>query len=1100
MNVFYLLSVLSVAMFFAVALVWHLAMSAVDEVCCASRRYSKISLALFSLACVITVRVCATKSQTNDTDGVNAPTYGLMSAYVHPEIGGLTDDGDVYSVSNVFFGSFGKTGDVVSAGITIGENSIGWGDVVRIYATDNLEHPVWTNAYEHEYEGETSLAVQFDMSQFPTSFLQRALFGLDYPQDSDGDSINDGDERYRYHSNPAKYDTDDDGLGDGDELRIGSSLISADTDGDGLSDSEETGGALVLTGSSMLWLDTSSCTEFALSYGGWSDDWDVSILGGVTLAGSIYTNCNVNMSGLLSFGNGEVTVDACGRSMYSDRSWESKVLCGTVITNGTEYFVVECRNLSTDSSGVAKLSCQIAIPKSMRDVIYVSYQRVDDGIRRPQHPLGVVCSRMSSPFDGLSEYAILPPVGYRKPVANTTIKYIIGLGSDPTVYNHYEEPILPPTSNSNAYYTVDIIADDHAHIVFSGDGPSDLPDPDFWALPGDTNRVKLLIGKSYEIQGSSIFTVTASSDPDAVVSNISASRKMVVSPVQIECVPPARGRLMATVGGGFSMNVYPSYLGGLFYWTNSCCQITGNGNVFNWWCSGCSCRGCTAKGYYRYEGYDIECAGIPCGCTQDDDDDDGVSFELNMPNTMFVNNDDDDNDGVVDYGRNFGVVCEDDVAPVVMKLRNPTDESGTVTIIMSGNFHGTIVEENSSYTPINQSKTWNVAAGESLNRAILLDPSECSSAYNDCQLTVSWSMSGGEHGTETRNFTVVEPVAEPICNETKSVVIDGNIHHLVYNPCGVAVGKDAYFKVDVEPKSYPDSLIKWSVEASSVGDVSFPRGNTGREVKVRGVSEGSVLLNVQVGDCRSVSPKFSLNVVTNSTVDVYFTVLEENGVPVKNEAEIREMVKRVNDIYSQIGYTFDIRAIVQTNLSCACSVNEYGNDMGRWSVSNLTSEISCSNGLKCFFVKEIISAKRGKRIDGVNWKRGMVISSDCAGGVLAHEIGHMFGLVDIYAECEDFDLGEKTFAGWCSPMDWNGGSSGPNNCSSRYYRSGMTCKDVITRLLMHGCSGGIGNNDMTIGNVAGLINDESNEGQFLVDFADIGFFEDGEVLQIFSHE
>ena len=44
------------------------------------------------------------------------------------------------------------------------------------------------------------------------------------------------------------------------------------------------------------------------------------------------------------------------------------------------------------------------------------------------------------------------------------------------------------------------------------------------------------------------------------------------------------------------------------------------------------------------------------------------------------------------------------------------------------------------------------------------------------------------------------------------------------------------------------------------------------------------------------------------------------------------------------------------------------------------------------------------------------------------------------------------------------------------------------------------NNDMTIGSVAGLINDESNEGQFLVGFADLGFFDDGEVLQIFLHE
>lgn len=1095
-NGFYQLPILSAAMFFAVALAWRLAMSAVDEVRCASRRYSKLSIALFSLACIITVRVCATKPQTNDTDGVDVPTYGMMSAHIPPEIGGLTDEWDVFAVTNVHFSSFSKSGDVARAEISIGEGGVAYGDPIRIYATDNLEHPVWTNVYERDYEDESSLTVQFDMTSFPTSFLQRALFGLDYPQDSDGDGINDGDERYRYHSNPRKYDTDGDGLGDGDELRIGSSLISADTDGDGLSDSEEIGGALVATGSFMLWLDTSLCTECPLNY----IDRSVDVYGGVTLAGTAYQDCSVNVSGRVSFGGGVVTVDACGRSMYFDSSWGSGIRCGTVIEGGVEYFVVECRNISTDAAGAAKMSCQIAIPKTERNVVYVSYQRVDDGIRRPLYEFGVICSNMASPFDAQSEYTILPPVGYRKPVANTTIKYVIGLGSDPTVYNHYEEPVLPPTSNTNAYYTVDIVADDHAHIVFSGDGPSDLPDPDFWALPGDTNRVKLLIGKRYEIQGSSTFTVTASSDPDAVVSNISASRKMVVSPVQIECVSPARGRLMATVGGGFTMNVYPSYLCGLFYWTNSCCQISGNGNVFNWWCSGCGCKGCTAKGYYRYEGYDIECMGIPCGCTPDDDDDEGVSFELNMPNTMFVNNDDDDNDGVIDYGHNFDDGDEDDIVPVVMKLRNPRDESGTVTITMSGNFHGTIAEDDVSHTSIGQSKTWDIAVGESFERAILLDPSECSSSYNDCQLTVSWSLSGGAQGTETRNFTVVEPVAEPICNETKSVMIDGAVHHLTYNPCGVVVGKDAYFKVDVEPESYPDSLIKWSVDATSVGDVSFPRGNTGREVKVRGVSEGSVLLNVQVGDCRSASPKFSMNVVTNSTVDVYFTVLEENGVPVKNEAEIREMVKRVNDIYSQIGYTFDIRAIVQTNLSSACSVNEYGNDMGRWSVSNLTSEISCSNGLKCIFVNEIISAKRGKSINGVNWKRGMVLSSACAGDVLAHEIGHMFGLVDIYAECEDFDLGEESFTGLCSPMDWNGGSYGPNNHSPRYYRSGTTCKDVITRLLMHGFTGDVVNNDMTIGSVAGLINDESNEGQFLVGFADIGFFDDGEVLQIFLHE
>ena len=189
MNVVHQWSILTVAMFFTAALVWQLMLAVADELRRTSRRCSTISLVLFSIMCVMTVHVCANKPQTNDTDGVAAPTYGLLSSYIPPEIGGLTGDGDAYSVTNIFFSFFGKTESVVSAGITIGEDSIGWGDIIRIYAADNLEHPVWTNAYERQLEDETSLAVQFDMSQFPTSFLHRAFFGLDYPQDSDGDSI-----------------------------------------------------------------------------------------------------------------------------------------------------------------------------------------------------------------------------------------------------------------------------------------------------------------------------------------------------------------------------------------------------------------------------------------------------------------------------------------------------------------------------------------------------------------------------------------------------------------------------------------------------------------------------------------------------------------------------------------------------------------------------------------------------------------------------------------------------------------------------------------------------------------------------------------------
>ena len=613
--------------FFGSVFLWKLFWGSACEARRLYRKCSLISFLLFVLTCGVTVHVCATKPQTNDTDGVDAPTYGLMSAYVPPAIGGLTGDWDVFSVTNVYFSSFCKTGDVARAEITIGEHGVAYYETIRIYAADNLEHPSWTNVYEHDYQNESSLTVQFNMSQFPTSFLHRAFFGLDYPQDSDGDGIADGDERYRYHSNPAKYDTDDDGLGDGDELRIGSSLISADTDSDGLTDAEELGGSSVMSASQMFWLDTSSCDELPLGLGGSYKNWNVSIPGGVSLAAAEYSVCNISLYGRVSFADSAVFVETCGQWMYAYPSWGSKVLYGSVVTNDTEYFVVEYRNISSDVSGAAKLTCQVIIPKAMRNVVYVSYREVGEGLDDPLYPLGVTCSDKPSPFDPQSEYSILPPVGHRVPVANTTIKYIIGFGSDPTVYNRYEEPIMPPTSNSNAYYTVDIVADDHAHIVFTGDGSSDLPDLDFWALPGDTNRVKLLIGKAYEAESDSPISITGVSDSGAVVSNVTDTSFYICRPVTFSFVPYSPQLLMSGVVAtpGTSIHVEPNNLNGVYsFERNVCCMRRLSDGTPLFCCNGqCGCGGCSSGAiWYGYEGYHLEFGPFSCGCMYRPEDDD----------------------------------------------------------------------------------------------------------------------------------------------------------------------------------------------------------------------------------------------------------------------------------------------------------------------------------------------------------------------------------------------------------------------------------------------------------------------------------------------
>jgi len=58
--------------------------------------------------------------------------------------------------------------------------------------------------------------------------------------DTDGDGLKDGDEVVKNHTDPLKADTDGDGLTDGDEVvKYRTDALKADTDGDGLKDNDE---------------------------------------------------------------------------------------------------------------------------------------------------------------------------------------------------------------------------------------------------------------------------------------------------------------------------------------------------------------------------------------------------------------------------------------------------------------------------------------------------------------------------------------------------------------------------------------------------------------------------------------------------------------------------------------------------------------------------------------------------------------------------------------------------------------------------------------------------------------------------------------------
>ena len=189
-------------------------------------------------------------------------------------------------------------------------------------------------------------------------------------------------------------------------------------------------------------------------------------------------------------------------------------------------------------------------------------------------------------------------------------------------YGPYND--LPWDCNEDAYcsVTVKIGGRQSQWVTFTGDGFSDYSDPQFYAKPNVPYDVKILIGKSYRATCDAPIRAVGTSDDEIVVSDVSSNAFTVVWPVTITEAPrlfaaPPRGLLGGSRGNtGFTMDVYPSWLDGVFEWgTNACCQIVDNGDWWSFSCEdGCTCNGCLIGGGYTYEGYTLGFSGVRCGC------------------------------------------------------------------------------------------------------------------------------------------------------------------------------------------------------------------------------------------------------------------------------------------------------------------------------------------------------------------------------------------------------------------------------------------------------------------------------------------------------
>ena len=461
-----------------------------------------------------------------------------------------------------------------------------------------------------------------------------------------------------------------------------------------------------------------------------------------------------------------------------------------------------------------------------------------------------------------------------------------------------------------------------------------------------------------------------------------------------------------------------------------------------------------------------------------------AGISLTIPRVMFQNNDDDNGDGTNDYEHvEFGIL-EDDVVKGSVAFSSDVFTNGTIRIDVSQAVDHVYTNESASAEVYG---TFDVAVEGETSRTIDLYFNPMTwSHYQNASVTAVWIPEGGDPQTSSVPFTVVQPIAEPICSETVEHSVLGTNHVYTVNPCGVAVGDDAYFSVEVLPGAFPDSEIVWT---NRDGHVEFVGGNTGRSVHVRGVSLGDAELEVIIGGRTRQAPTFPLKVVTPQTFKITAWIVEDaqyNQRPIE-PAEVQNMIAPLNDIYRQVGVSFYLDSVTVTNIPAACNLLYDSTTNDVWNYDRLVTVVGHdTGGIECYFVNDIV------RLDGKpgplasNCDFGLVLTPDAPVVTLAHEIGHAFGLKDVYASnrekdssippadvlkvYDELDAGHDEKIHFASCIDdWNGGCQGCGNGGERYYLPDTTLRDVLHRLVMYGVDQKDGNQrDITIGSVRGV--------------------------------
>lgn len=373
------------------------------------------------------------------------------------------------------------------------------------------------------------------------------------------------------------------------------------------------------------------------------------------------------------------------------------------------------------------------------------------------------------------------------------------------------------------------------------------------------------------------------------------------------------------------------------------------------------------------------------------------------------------------------------------------DDSGVMRVVFNeSSSHARLWTSSNRVSCVSGIWECDVQESAHFEHSFYLEPLSASGVYNDGIIQAQWIPSGGCAVSAEARYTVVAIKCEQVCNQTTD--------NSVVNPCAVVYGGvPAVFRVDVQPESYPDNLIHWSLSEPCA---SFRHGNVGREVVLDAISNASAdhgrvgRLFVSVGSSTVLGPGYTFDPEVSAktvTLRPFVVVDDKTGTNIDYRIALQALLPELNRIYSQVGVRFVVGQEVVSIVGKEF-LNIDINDVDKQ--VDLCARIPGGVGVPVCFIHGLKDGYSKRRPLGMCVGSCVLVASlSVTAQILAHELGHAAGLSDIYDRDASGIVFSEDAVKSSLPDDWNvTGNVG-------YYDSGMKQEVLIRRLLMFGHAG-----------------------------------------------